>query len=400
MPAPGCSVHYRYIYSRNLISMAFPITGAQGSFWHRALLLLIFPLLLCGRTVAQYEEMYLSYDDFYQGLAPYGQWIQEPQHGYVWVPAVERDFRPYYTNGSWVMSEYGNLWVSSYPWGWACFHYGRWTYDSYYGWLWIPGSKWAPAWVAWRAGEGVYGWAPLSPQYEDGAKLERYTCPGDWWVFIPPQYVYDDHYYQYWNGPHANSKHMKNTHFVTNTFERGRDVYLAGPTATQVKQATGKVLQVYKVKNSKSRNIRLHNDEVRIFKPAEINPVGKTGGDDPYPADVVVAPRPLGQPHGVNDDPATGLPPFQQAMAEKRNDPHIVPGTGINPTAQPEQRAGRTDGNPYEWDVSRSIKQAPQTVREKKTPAPATRTTLPKANAPTEGKQKSQSPGAVRPAGK
>src|SRR5579883_2551035 len=80
----------------------------------------------------------ISYQEFYDELSPYGQWVEDPSYGYVWVPYVDDDFRPYYTRGHWVMTEFGNTWVSDYNWGWATFHYGRWTYDDYYGWVWIP----------------------------------------------------------------------------------------------------------------------------------------------------------------------------------------------------------------------------------------------------------------------
>ncbi|MCX7916289.1 MAG: hypothetical protein N3A53_08330, partial [Verrucomicrobiae bacterium] len=49
------------------------------------------------------------------------------------------------------------------PFGWAVFHYGRWYYDDYYGWIWIPDRIWGPAWVEWRETETYVGWAPLLP---------------------------------------------------------------------------------------------------------------------------------------------------------------------------------------------------------------------------------------------
>src|SRR5690606_27333721 len=101
---------------------------------------------------AQSYRQDVSFQTFYDELSPYGQWIQDPQYGYVWVPDVQDDFRPYSTNGRWAMTEYGNTWVSNYAWGWAPFHYGRWTFNNYYGWVWLPGTQWAPAWVSWRHG--------------------------------------------------------------------------------------------------------------------------------------------------------------------------------------------------------------------------------------------------------
>jgi hypothetical protein len=107
-------------------------------------------LLLTGlnqKVMAQDED--ISLQTFYDELSPYGSWIQDSQYGYVWRPDVDQnEFRPYYTNGHWAMTEYGNTWVSDYDWGWAPFHYGRWVTDRYNQWLWIPDTTWGPAW--WR----------------------------------------------------------------------------------------------------------------------------------------------------------------------------------------------------------------------------------------------------------
>src|SRR5688500_17777318 len=76
-----------------------------------------------------YQDNGNSADMFYNDLAPHGRWINNNSYGQVWVPNAGRGFRPYYTNGHWAMTQYGNMWVSDYDWGWAPFHYGRWTYD-------------------------------------------------------------------------------------------------------------------------------------------------------------------------------------------------------------------------------------------------------------------------------
>src|SRR5204863_8604644 len=82
----------------------------------------------------------VTYQTFYDDLSPYGEWIDNPEYGYVWSPDMGPDFRPYSSGGHWVWSdEYDWMWVSDYDWGWATFHYGRWFYDPYYGWLWLPG---------------------------------------------------------------------------------------------------------------------------------------------------------------------------------------------------------------------------------------------------------------------
>ncbi|MFZ5440709.1 MAG: DUF6600 domain-containing protein, partial [Myxococcota bacterium] len=99
-------------------------------------------------------------------LEPYGSWLVVPTYGRVWKPAIASvgpDFYPYGTGGSWRYTDAGWVFESEYPFGWAVFHYGRWYLDPQWGWLWVPGDTWGPAWVMWRTG-GVYvGWAPLGP---------------------------------------------------------------------------------------------------------------------------------------------------------------------------------------------------------------------------------------------
>jgi hypothetical protein len=102
---------------------------------------------------------------FDETLAPYGDWV-DVNGERAWRPSasiVGEDFQPYATGGQWLSSDYGWYFQSDYPWGWAPFHYGRWALDVNNGWVWLPGTVWAPAWVDWRSGGGYIGWAPLPP---------------------------------------------------------------------------------------------------------------------------------------------------------------------------------------------------------------------------------------------
>ena len=113
-------------------------------------------------------------------LDQYGTWRDDPQYGHVWIPsAVEAGWAPYH-NGHWAsVAPWGWTWVDDAPWGFAPFHYGRWTQigDS---WGWIPGENrahpvYAPALVAWVGNPGALvvggggggvsvGWIPLGPR--------------------------------------------------------------------------------------------------------------------------------------------------------------------------------------------------------------------------------------------
>ncbi|HEX4119909.1 MAG TPA: DUF6600 domain-containing protein [Verrucomicrobiae bacterium] len=103
---------------------------------------------------------------FTEALAPYGTWMQVPNYGTVWQPAVELanpQWKPYVNDGQWIDSDSGWYWQSAYTWGWAPFHYGGWVNAPLTGWVWAPGNTWAPAWVAWRSTSSHIGWAPLPP---------------------------------------------------------------------------------------------------------------------------------------------------------------------------------------------------------------------------------------------
>jgi len=102
--------------------------------------------------------------EFHAPLAPHGVWVDVGPYGRCWRPAhVAVSWRPY-CYGHWVWTDCGWFWESDEPWAWACYHYGWWVEDPAYGWVWVPGVEWAPAWVTWRVGGGYCGWAPLPPR--------------------------------------------------------------------------------------------------------------------------------------------------------------------------------------------------------------------------------------------
>ncbi len=105
-------------------------------------------------------------NQYYGALDPYGDWIYDGKHGWVWRPTaavVDVSWRPYRQGGRWIYSDVGWYWHSYYSWGWAPFHYGRWHRSSLHGWYWVPGYTWSPAWVMWRSNDLYCGWAPLPP---------------------------------------------------------------------------------------------------------------------------------------------------------------------------------------------------------------------------------------------
>jgi hypothetical protein len=120
------------------------------------------------RSLAYYDDE-LSSNGSWHFVAGYNSW--------AWQPRVAVGWRPYY-NGSWVYGPSGCLvWASYEPWGWVPYHYGRWAYEPLYGWVWLPGLSYAPAWVYWMYGPSYVGWAPMG----------WYDCFGPYydWAYRP-----------------------------------------------------------------------------------------------------------------------------------------------------------------------------------------------------------------------
>ena len=117
------------------------------------------------------EEVTVNY--FYDTLAPYGTWVDVEDYGRCWRPTVtvvNADWQPYCDGGHWVYTDAGWYWFSTYSWGWAPFHYGRWFHHARFGWCWSPDTVWGPSWVTWRYSDDYCGWAPLPPRavYREG----------------------------------------------------------------------------------------------------------------------------------------------------------------------------------------------------------------------------------------
>lgn len=205
-------------------------------------------------------------DAFYNELAPYGQWIQYPQYGSVWMPNVDPGFQPYATAGHWVMTDYGNTWVSDYPWGWAAFHYGRWIYDpAYGGWLWVPGSDWAPAWVTWRSGGGYYGWAPLAPGWGINVNI---NIPAPYWTFVPQLYITSPNLYSYCV-PRPNIYGIyQQTYVLNNVYRYNNWSYNFGPARIDLERITRRSVPVYRIDpmDRPGRSV-IGNGSVGFYRP-------------------------------------------------------------------------------------------------------------------------------------
>ena len=132
-----------------------------------------------------------TFEIFYDRLGEDGDWIESEQYGFVWQPTVSRNgsWRPY-SEGRWAYTDAGWTWVSTERFGWATYHYGRWTRLRNIGWVWVPGEQWAPAWVSWRTSDRYVGWAPLPPEAHFERERGIHTAADVEYDIGPSQYSF------------------------------------------------------------------------------------------------------------------------------------------------------------------------------------------------------------------
>ncbi len=287
---------------------------------------------------------------FYNELSPYGDWVRHRQYGWVWFPRhTYAGWRPY-SAGRWVESEYGWMWVSEEPFGWATYHYGRWAWDRRVGWLWVPGTVWAPAWVAWQQGNGYVGWAPLPPAVGFDARIgirlggfnlslgiapTRYT-------FVDERRFLDNRIRNYIVPEARNVTIIRNTTNITNYTVVNNRVINHGVPVERITRATGRRPQRLRVATtSNPRTASVQRDVVQVYRPPEskletvkVAPRNNAGLKQEKRANKR-AERPEGKPNPSASDRKTPRPqavPVPRGTVQREKAPVPIP---VAPRAQP-----------------------------------------------------------------
>lgn len=223
----------------------------------------------------------VDFDTFHGALAPYGEWVNAGGYGRAWRPRVAAGWRPYYY-GRWEWTNEGWLWVSDEPFGWAAYHYGRWTYDGYYGWVWVPGYQWAPAWVTWRYSGDAVGWAPLAPGVS--VYVSTYPFADVWWTFVPTTRFCSYPVYSVAYAPNYTRRWFDNTApappraYPGGRPGPGRGPAWGGPAPRVIEQRAGRAITPVRVVPAPRPGVsRIERGEVQIYRP-EARPAPGRGG--------------------------------------------------------------------------------------------------------------------------
>ena len=251
-------------------------------------LVLSLTLIICAVVFSKEvsaQRSHVSFQLFYDQLSPYGEWVDYHNYGYVWIPDVGSNFRPYSTNGHWILTNSGWTWVSNYEWGWAPFHYGRWDYDNYYGWFWVPDTHWAPAWVTWRRANGYYGWAPMEPGFSISISFGRaYNRNNDHWSYVRYRDIDRPDIYRYSVNQNYNSWLYRNSRPLNSTYiDRERNTtYVYGPERADVQKVTGRKFKPVAIRENTRPGQSRSNGQLGMYRPEVSN--NNARGQKPIPS--------------------------------------------------------------------------------------------------------------------
>lgn len=296
-----------------------------------------------------------TFETFGGPLSSYGEWVVVGGHGRVWRPRVAAGWRPYYY-GRWEWTNEGWFWASDEPWGWAVYHYGRWSHDPYYGWIWVPGYEWAPAWVAWRTSGDVVGWAPLGPGLS--VYVSSYPFVDFWWTFVPtvrfvsvPVYTvaYAPTYTRQWYHRTAPAPARPAPRPGVRPAPAPAPAW-GGPAPRLVAERTGRPLTPARIVQAPAPGARARPGEIPVYRPGPVGrgrgPDAARGGERGY---APAPPRGDGAGRGPGQAPAPGWSGRdrggesrqQQSAPAWRPEPR---GESRAPPSRGEDRGGRHDG--------------------------------------------------------
>ncbi|MEG8945472.1 DUF6600 domain-containing protein [Rosettibacter firmus] len=239
---------------------------------NRKIVYLLFLISLITTINAKQPFREHTYKIFYAPLKPYGEWIEIERDVIVWRPIrIQIGWKPYLI-GRWCWTKYGWYWDSFEPFGWAVYHYGRWYYDDYYGWIWIPDDEWGPAWVEWRYDDFYIGWAPLPPyahfRIDIGIHFTiNWHSHYHYWNFVRYEHFHNHSIHHYVISSNVIPKIFNRTKYRSDYYYRDGRIINEGIEPRQIEKRINKRIREYEIRDIdsyKTFEIQRRRDENKI----------------------------------------------------------------------------------------------------------------------------------------
>ncbi|MEI9866068.1 MAG: DUF6600 domain-containing protein [Limisphaerales bacterium] len=295
-------------------------------------------------------------------MQPYGNWVVINGYGRCWQPTVvinDPSWQPYCNRGSWVYSDCGWYWNSSYAWG-ATFHYGRWFRAPNYGWCWYPDNVWAPSWVTWRYSNNYCGWAPLPPRttYQAGVGIVYngggvsvgfgFGLGANCFSFVPTKYFCNPNPRNYCVAPGQVTQIYNNTTVINNFNVNNRKIVNNGIAVGNIATATHTPIHQVPVRDIHGGGGHGgHGQPANHFGNAPGANHDNFSGNNPRPSRTDIA-GPSRTPSANHNQPVASNPRSQFNNAtDQRQPPRNQMATTVPPrsTRQPDSRAPVTAQN-------------------------------------------------------
>ena len=284
---------------------------------------------------------------FYHSLAPYGDWITVGRYGRCWRPShVAVGWQPY-LHGRWIDTDAGWTWVSFDPWGGDPYHYGTWVYTAEDGWVWIPGTVWAPAWVTWCISDDYLGWAPVPPSFVVGTvgySGPALTVSRREYVFVPARNFAGADVSSVRVPAAQNATFIARSHPSTRFAVRGGVLSSGGPAVSRVERVSGtRIRRVsFGQAGTKAVPIRTSLQESRGRAPVVVSASQR--------ARLIAPPSP--RTHAARQVSGTRKGPVKIA--------HVAPRSPNLPKREPRERTVHAAATPHKSEPrERTVHKAP-----------------------------------------
>jgi len=316
-------------------------------------------LALLMSVVAPPSSADVSFDLFYSDLGPHGSWLASAQHGRVWQPSIyQPEWNPYY-DGHWEYADVGWTWVSDYSWGAIPYHYGTWLVDPVLGWVWAPGTTWAPAWVVFRTGPDYIGWAPVAPSFTVGVSVGVSALDSGPFVFVSARDFCASKIRGYVVPESVSSTMAAKTTIVNSLVVQNNIVVNRGPDVSVVERASERKIRVAELERvprvapfAEVQRQQMAIAPERMRKP--LRATEPVPADRPLPSSSSVAQlsresAPVGQREPRASTEGSPKKPVKKPKRQEQPKKDDGEQPGMRTRAQGRKRRVSPQGRPHRW---------------------------------------------------
>jgi hypothetical protein len=139
-----------------------------------------------------------------------------------------------------------------------------------YGWLWVPGYDWSPAWVTWGNVDNYYCWAPLMPEVNVVADFGSWRPHSFYWNVCSRDHIYDRNISNVIERPERIGNVVDRITIINNfnTTRRNKLYYSKGPDVHEVEGFTRQKINPVSFREVNKANQASHKGTVvNVYRP-------------------------------------------------------------------------------------------------------------------------------------